>query len=50
MPSEFAVEVLTEEDIVAVVNFARSFDLRLVVKATGLLIIKNVNYTLTIYL
>ena len=49
MPSEFAVEVHTEEDIIAVVNFAHSFDLRLVVKATGVLLLQ-VHYILTILL
>ncbi len=34
-PSEYAVEVMDEEDIIAAVNFARNFNLRLVVKGTG---------------
>jgi hypothetical protein len=34
-PSEYAVEVLSEEHIVAAVNFARDFNLRVVVKGTG---------------
>ena len=33
--SSYAVEVLNEEDIVNTVNFARDFDIRLVVKGTG---------------
>ena len=40
-PSEYAVEVLTEEDVVAAVNFARKFNLRLVVKGTGRIINNN---------
>ena len=43
-PSEYAVEVLTEEDVVAAVNFARRFNLRLVVKGTGE-ILSNYSHT-----
>ena len=35
MPSEYAVEAMNEEDIVAAINFAREFDIRVVVKGTG---------------
>ena len=34
-PSSYAVEALDENDIVNAVNFARDFNIRLVVKATG---------------
>ena len=36
MPSTYAVEARDENDIVQAVNFARKFNLRLVVKGTGM--------------
>ena len=33
--SSYAVEALDEKDIVSAVNFARDFNIRLVVKGTG---------------
>ena len=36
LPSSYAVEVQDESDIVGAVRFAKNFNLRLVVKGTGM--------------